>query len=125
MPLNENEERILREIESQFHAQDPDSARRIGSTSLPRYLARNCKWSALGLVAGLIILLVAFSTSWVVAVFGFLLMVGSAVVLIRNLHRIGRFGWQQISSAAAGHSLSETLGEAAQRFRRRLGRDED
>ena len=53
MPLNENEERILNEIEQRFYANDPESARRIGSTTLPKYLARNCKWATLGFVVGL------------------------------------------------------------------------
>src|ERR1700722_16476660 len=92
LPLNENEQRILHEIEKRFHAEDPESARRLGSTTLPGYLARNCKRAALGFVAGLVILLVAFASSWILGVLGFLVMVVSAVVLIHNLHRMGRFG---------------------------------
>ena len=50
MPLNEHEERILHEIEQRFYAHDPDSARRIESTTLDAYLARNCRWAAAGFV---------------------------------------------------------------------------
>ena len=123
MPLNEDEQRILREIEQRFHAEDPDSARRIGSTTLPGYLARNCKRAALGFVAGLVILLVAFASSWILGVFGFLVMVISAVVLIRNLHRMGRFGLQQFHSSTRRESFGETLDDAARRLRKRFGRD--
>jgi Protein of unknown function (DUF3040) len=125
VPLNENEQRILQEIERQFHAQDPDSARRISSTTLPRYLARNCKWASLGFVAGLIILLVAFASSWIVAIFGFLLMVASAVVLIRNLHRMGRFGIQQLTESFGAHTPGQTFDDAMKRFRRRFGSEEE
>ena len=76
MPLNENEERILQEIEQRFLAHDPESANRLGSTTLPKYLARNCKWAALGFLAGLVVLLVGFASSWVVGVFGFAVMLG-------------------------------------------------
>jgi Protein of unknown function (DUF3040) len=122
VPLNEDEQRILREIEQRFHAEDPDSARRIGSTTLPGYLARNCKRAAVGFVAGLVILLVAFASSWILGVFGFLIMVISAVVLIQNLHRMGRFGIQQIHSSSRRESLGEALDDAARRLRKRFGR---
>jgi Protein of unknown function (DUF3040) len=122
VPLNEDEQRILREIEERFHAEDPDSARRIGSTTLPGYLARNCKRAALGFVVGLVILLAAFASSWILGVFGFLIMVISAVVLIQNLHRMGRFGIQQIHSSNRRESLGEALDDAARRLRKRFGR---
>lgn len=125
MPLNENEERILREIEERFHAHDPDSARRISSTTLPRYLARNARWATLGFVGGLVILLVGFASSWIVGVFGFLLMVVSAVALIRNLHRMGKFGLQQLKSQTSERNLGQAIDEATKRFRRRFGQDDD
>ena len=56
MPLNEHEDRILQEIEQRFYDHDPESARRIDSTTLPRYLARNCRWALLGFLLGLIVL---------------------------------------------------------------------
>lgn len=123
MPLNEDEQRILQEIERRFHEHDPESARRISSTTLPRFLARNCKWAAAGFVAGLVVLLVGFVSSWVLGVFGFLLMVGSAVVLIQNLHRIGRFGWQQLGSSRSAWNLGEALDAAVRRLRGRFGRE--
>jgi hypothetical protein len=104
VPLNENEERILAEIERQFHATDPESAKRIGSTTLQRYLARNCKWAAVGFVAGLIILLAGFASSWVLGIFGFLVMVASAVILIQNLHKMSRLGLEQVSPPAGSAS---------------------
>lgn len=125
MPLNEDEQRILREIEQRFHTEDPDSAKRIGSTTLPGYLARNCKRAAIGFLAGLVILLVAFASSWILGVFGFLIMVISAVVLIQNLHRMGRFGIQQIHSSTRRESLGEALDDAARRLRKRFGRQGD
>ncbi len=123
MPLNENEQRILQEIEKRFHAEDPESARRLGSTTLPGYLARNCRRAGLGFVVGLVILLVAFASSWILGVVGFLVMVVSAVVLIHNLHRMGRFGIQQIHSSASHQRFGEALDDATRRFRRRFGRD--
>ncbi len=125
MPLNEDEERILAEIERQFHATDPESAKRISSTTLQRYLARNCKWALLGFVVGLIILLAAFASSWILGIFGFLVMVGSAVVLIQNLHKMSRLGLEQMSRSMSARNLNQAVEDFSRRLRRRLGNSEE
>lgn len=125
MPLNENEERILHEIERRFYAQDPESAERIASMSLPRYLARNCKWAALGFVVGLIVLVASFVSNWVVAVIGFVIMLASAISLTHSLRKMGRHGVEQVRASMQSRSLNEAFEDYAQRFRRRFGRDED
>ena len=125
MALNENEQRILEEIERRFYAHDPDSARRISSTTLPGYLARNSRWAALGVVAGLVVVVVGFASSWVIGVFGFLIMVASTLVLIHNLRRMGRYRLQELLGLRGAGSLSEAVDEAARRFRQRLRGEED
>lgn len=125
MPLNENEQRILAEIERQFHASDPESARRIGSTTLQRYLVRNCKLALLGFFVGLVILLAAFASSWILGIFGFLIMLASAVVMIQNLHKMSRLGLEQVSRAISSRNLQQAVEDFARRVRRRLGQGED
>ncbi len=125
MPLNEDEQRILAEIERQFAATDPESARRISSTTLHRYLARNCRWATLGFVVGLVVLLAAFASSWIVGVFGFLLMVASAVVLIQNLHRMSRLGLEQMSRSIGARNIGQSMDEFGKRLRRRLNGEGD
>lgn len=124
MPLNEHEERILHEIEQRFYAHDPESARRIESTTLDAYLARNCRWAAAGFVVGLIILLAAFASNWVVGVFGFVVMLASAVMLIQNLRKIGRRGMEELRRSMGSRSVAEIAEDAARRLRRRLGRED-
>lgn len=125
MPLNEDEKRILAEIERQFHATDPESAKRISSTTLQRYLLRNCKWALLGFFVGLVILLAAFASSWVLGIFGFLVMVASAVVLIQNLHKISRLGLEQVSRSVNARNLNQAVEDFSRRLRRRLGHEDD
>ena len=125
MPLNENEQRILAEIERQFEAQDPDSARRIGTTTLRRYLARNCRWAGLAFVVGLIVLLAGFASSLVVGVFGFMIMVGATVVLIQNLRKISRLGLEQVSRSIGSRNINQAVEDFTQRLRRRLGNSDD
>ena len=125
MPLNENEQRILAEIERQFQATDPESAKRISSTTLHRYLARNCRWASLGFVVGLVVLLAAFASSWIVGIFGFLLMLASAVVLIQNLHKMSRLGLEQMSRTIGTRNLSQSMDEFGKRLRKRLNGESD
>ena len=124
MPLNEHEERILHEIEQRFYAHDPESARRIESTTLDAYLARNCRWAAAGFVVGLVILLAAFASNWVVGVFGFVVMLGCAVALIHNLRRIGRRGIEELRQSMGSRSLQDVMEDFGRRMRRRFGRDD-
>ena len=50
MPLSEEEQRILSEIERRFYASDPKTAHQLSTTTLYRHAGRNCKWAAVGFV---------------------------------------------------------------------------
>lgn len=127
MALSEHEERILSEIERRLYDSDPDSARRLGSTTLPSYLARNCRWSGLSFLGGLVLLLASFVSSWPVALVGFLVMLVSAVVFVQNLRRLGRLHWAHAvrtahPAGAAGRGQSGiSLAEVLRDIRRRFG----
>jgi hypothetical protein len=123
VPLSENEQRILQQIEQRFYAQDPESARRIGSTTLPRYLAGNLRWATLGFVLGLAVVVVSFASSWILAVFGFAIMLASAVWFTHNLRRMGRHGWEQLRLSVQARDLGGSLEETRRRLRRRFDDD--
>jgi hypothetical protein len=123
VPLSEDEQRILQEIEQRFYAHDPQSARRIESTTLPRYLARNCWRAAAGFVVGLVVLFVSFASSWVLGILGFVVMLASAIVFIQNLRKMGRHGWQQLTQVLRARGVNEMIEDANRRFRRRFGED--
>jgi Protein of unknown function (DUF3040) len=123
VPLSEDEQRILQQIEQRFYAQDPESARRIGHTTLARYLAGNLRWAALGFVLGLAVLLVSFVSSPILGLFGFAIMVASAVVFTQNFRRIGRHGLEQLSRTVKARNLGSSLDDTRRRLRRRFGDD--
>jgi uncharacterized membrane protein len=123
VPLSEDEQRILREIEQRYYTNDRKSAERIEQTTLPRYLARNCRWAALGFMIGLVVLLVSFASSWILGIFGFLVMVASAVWFTQNLRKMGRHGWQQLNKNVQSYDLSARLDETRKKLRRRMGDD--
>ena len=123
MPLSEEEQRILNQIERQLNETDPQSARRISEMSLPRYLARNCTWAMVGFFSGLVLLLVAFAVTWYIGVVGFAVMVISAIALTRNLRKMGRHGWNQLNRNIKARGNNERFGDPGERFRRRFGGD--
>jgi hypothetical protein len=72
----------------------------------------------------LAVLLVSFASSWVIAVFGFVIMLGSAIIFTQNLRKLGRHEWQQITQSIKGGSLNEVLSDARRRWRQRFGGDD-
>ena len=124
MPLSEDEQRILHEIERRFYEHDPEYAKSIESTTLYRSLGRNCKWAALGFVAGLVILLVSFASSVLLGAFGFGVMLVSAIFFTQNLRKMGRAGWQQMTESMRAHSVHDLLGDTRKRLRDRFKRED-
>lgn len=82
MPLDDKEQKILAEIERQFYEEDPELARAVQRIERPSRVG--VKWSALGVLAGLAII-VFFLPRPYVAALGFLLVVVSATSLVQAL----------------------------------------
>ena len=118
MPLSEEEQRILSEIERRFYASDPKTAHQLSTTTLYRHAGRNCKWAAAGFIAGLAVLLVSFASSLFLGAIGFGIMLGSAFVFERNLRKMGRAGWQSLTSSVRGGGLGNAGKRMRDRFRR-------
>lgn len=123
MPLSEDEQRILAEIEQQFYREDPGFAQQVGETTLYRHASRNVKWAVLGLLASLVFTLIVFTKGLLLGLLGFLLMFACAVLLYHNLRKLGRAGYEQISHhvQARGISLRDIFGKAGRRMRGRFG----
>jgi hypothetical protein len=124
VPLSEDEQRILHEIERRFYESDPAFASQVSQTTLYRHAGRNCKWAALGFVAGLAILLLFFARSLVLGAFGFGVMVFSAWVFERNLRKMGRAGLAQLTESMKSRNPGELLGDARRRLRERFKRED-
>jgi hypothetical protein len=124
VPLSEDEQRILHEIERSFYENDPDFARGVSQTTLYRHAGRNLKYAGLGFVAGMVLLVVSFASSLVLAMAGFLAMLGSAFLFERNLRRMGKAGWEQVTQTVRDRGIGERLGKTRNRLRDRFRRDE-
>lgn len=125
MPLSEDEQRILQEIEAQFYATDPQLAQQVSETTLYRHAARSIKWAVLGFVVGFVVLVVSFASSLVLGFAGFLAMLGCAFVVERNVRKLGRAGLESLTAQMRGTRLRGLVGDAGQNFRRRFKRGEN
>jgi len=123
VPLSEDEQRILHEIERSFYENDPEFYGKVSSETLYRHAGRNCKWSALGFLAGLAVLVTSFASSILIGFLGFLIMLSCAIVFEANARKMGRAGLQQVSNSIRAKGLSEALGDTRKRLRERFRRD--
>ena len=123
MPLSEDEQRILHEIEQQLYESDHDFAEKVRSTTIYKHAGRNLKWSALGFVAGLALLITSFASSLVLGFAGFLVMLACAFVIERNLRRMGKAGFESLSQSVRAKGIPDVFGDTRQRLRDRFNRE--
>jgi hypothetical protein len=124
VPLSEDEQRILSEIEQQLYQSDPALARDIADTTVYTHAYRTLKWSVAGFVAGLVALLVTLGTSFWLAFGGFLIMLVCALSIERSARRLGKVGVQQVTQSMRASGLRDYFGNANQRMKDRFNRDE-
>jgi hypothetical protein len=124
MPLSEDEQRILHQIEQQFYESDPDFAQSVGQTSLYRHAFRRVKWAALMFVFGLVFLVATLQVHFVLAFGGFLIMLAAAFIIEKNLRNMGRAGLQHVTGSMKGSKLRDTLGGAGTKMRNRFKRED-
>ena len=124
VPLSEDEQRILHEIERSFYENDPEFARGVSTATLHRHAGRNTRWSVAGFVVGLLLLLFQLGTFWLSAV-GFLLMLGSAFVFASNLRRMNRGGLSNVARSIRARNFGSAFAEPGKRLRQRFKRGDD
>jgi hypothetical protein len=124
MPLSEDEQRILREIEENLSATDPKLVQQVSDTTLYRHSARVIKWAIVGFVAGLLLMVFTFTTTLLLGVVGFLVMLGCALAIEHNVRKLGKAGMESLTSSMRNGALKNVLGNAGSRWRERWGRDD-
>jgi hypothetical protein len=110
VPLNEDEQRILEEIERQFYEEDPELARSVAEASLRSKFRPRRRLTIAGFVIGLVLMLASFTSSVWIAAGGFLLMLASA-------------GWFAMSHRKDPNAGSQTFESWLERARQRWSRN--
>jgi len=109
MPLNDDEQRILEEIERQFYEEDPDLAHSVASASLRSRLRPHRRIAIAGFIIGLVVMIVSLKTLWI-ATLGFILMLASA-------------GWLAMTFKKPGDDGNDLVGKWLERARQRWSRN--
>lgn len=121
MPLSEDEQRILQEIEAQLYESDPQLVQQVTETTVYRHGARMIRWGVAGFVVGLAVLILTFAQSLFLGILGFLIMLASAFLVERNVRRVGKAGLQSLASSMKVTSLRDAI----ERRRRAGGSDDE
>ena len=120
MPLSEDEQRILQDIERSFYETDPKFARSVESSSLYRHAARNCKWAVAGFVLSLVVLLVSFIEFPIVGFAGFLGMLAATAVFVQNIRRISTAGIHDVAESERAREVGQKVDDFRGRLRKRF-----
>ncbi len=125
MPLSEDEQRILSQIEQQLYESDPALAKEVGSTTVYTHASRNLRWAVVGFVVGLVVMILALSVHYVFAFAGFLIMLAAALYFEQNARKLGRAGIQQLSQSLRTGGLRTPFSGEGSSLRDRLRSDDD
>lgn len=123
MPLSEHEQRVLKEMEQALYRHDPRFATRVRDESVYRYAGRNLRWSIVGFVVGLVVMVACFTTSVLLGFVGVAIMFASSIGVAANLKRMGRAGLDDLTRTVKTDTIGTTLGQTRDRMRRRFRSD--
>jgi Protein of unknown function (DUF3040) len=126
MPLSEDEQRILGEIEANLRASDPDLARQVGSTTVYTESVRRLKWGAVAFVAALVASILLLGVNFLLAFAGFLAVFAAAIFIEANARRLGRAGMNEATQALrGGGGLKDYFNNAGTKARDKLRRNDE
>jgi len=122
VPLSEDEQRILHEMEQKLFEHDRGFASRVRTKPSRSLAGRSMWWSAVIFLIGFAVLLVSFRSSTLIGTFGFLVMLVAALLFERSAHQV--FGRADASGRKARpRVLSDELTMIGRRLRSRFGRE--
>jgi Na+/proline symporter len=122
MPLSEHEQRILEEIEKRLAEEDPRLVESVARASVTGHALRRIRWGIVAFVLGFVLLFsfVIKALFWL-AVVGFVVMLGSALLVYHYLKRMGRDQLRTYAEHGGRLSITAALARWAERFRRPRG----
>lgn len=85
VPLSEEEQRILQEMEQKLREHDRDFVERVSHTSYRLRSSRGAKWAAFAFAAGTVLLLGTFQSSTALGVCGVVVMFVAALVFAQQV----------------------------------------
>ena len=123
MPLSEDEQKILEDIESQFYETDPRLAKEVQSTTVYTKHIKLLRWSILVFMAGLLMMIFTLAVHFVLAATGFLLMLVAALMFEHSLRQLGKTTLEQQAQRKHSGDLWDVFGNTGRKMRDRFSKD--
>ncbi len=115
MPLSEEEQRILQEMEQKLYEHDREFVDRVNHGSHRLEAAKGAKWSVAGFVAGFALLLSTFRFSLVIGSLGFFLMLVCSLMFAHHIRQA-----PTAAARAPGRVRAQALAGELTAMRRRI-----
>ncbi|WP_217165757.1 spore wall synthesis complex protein [Streptomyces sp. AC512_CC834] len=129
MPLSENEQRMLEQMERALYAEDPKFATALEGSGLRTYTRRRVYQAVAGFLVGIALLMAGMVAQQVwLSVVGFLVMLGCAVLAVTGWRKAPKPGEQPAADATGpqarrqGRQKRSVMDRIDERWQRR--RDE-
>jgi len=124
VPLSEDEQRILSEIEQQLYETDPSLAHGIADTTVYSDAYRQLKRGIFGFIFGVIMMIGTLHINGVALGPRRCHHVASALTIEANARRMGKAGLDQITQSMRAAGLRDYLGQPRDRMRDRFRKDD-
>lgn len=108
MPLSDDEEKILAQIEAGIRKTDPGLAQQVEETTVYKYSGRRLILSVVSILLLLAIIVATFTNFWPVAFAAFGIMVFVGISLVDHVVKIGRAGVDEARKQAKKMNQSST-----------------
>jgi hypothetical protein len=125
VPLSEEEQRILQEMEQKLYSGDRAFANRVRPDN-PRAIARrSARWSVVIFIVGLAVLLVSFRSSLLLGTFGFLVMLFASLLFERSVRHAytSKASPDDPQAAQKARPIGEEFSLIGRRLRSRFWKD--
>ncbi|NBW91282.1 MAG: DUF3040 domain-containing protein [Actinobacteria bacterium] len=96
VPLSDDEQKILRQLEEQLHT-DKKFAQAVSSSGLYSHAIRKVRWASLGVIASLAFTVATLQVHFLVAFLGFLGMLACVLVIEHQLRAMSKVGMKDVA----------------------------
>ncbi|TSA52716.1 MAG: DUF3040 domain-containing protein, partial [Actinobacteria bacterium] len=97
MPLSENEQRILQQIEQSLQT-DERFASAVSSSGLYKHSVRKVRWAGLGAVVSLAVTVLALQVHFLFAFAGFVVMLVCVLIVEQQLRAMSKVGLKDVAA---------------------------
>lgn len=108
MPLSDEEQRILRQIEEQLET-DQRFASAVSPAGLYRHSVRILRWATLGVVVSLAATIAALRVHYLLAFAGFLGMLACVLVIESQIRAMSKAGLKDVAASLRGSRLGSQI----------------